>query len=319
MTTTNTSDNSPITILRKRKGTILLLLLFVGFAYVAIPQLGFFNTNWAILFHSDRRYLGAAAFALLVSFAAASVVYMQLSPKKLRFGATYIVQVASAFAGKVLPIGLGSISVNYLYLRKRGCKQAIAATVVAVNNLLGIVGNGLWLLLVVIFLPEQVAALTIQDNLEGWIGWALLLGGLVLLGGIFAFRKRLWKAMHDVIKQLQTYRQQPARLFVALLASMTLTACNVLIVWLAAQALNVPLGFVAAAIAMTTGVLAQSVTPTPGGLGGVEAGLVGGLALSGVQLENAVSVTILFRLITYWLPLALGGLALVTAVRRKLL
>ena len=48
---------------------------------------------------------------------------------------------------------------------------------------------------------------------------------------------------------------------------------------------------------------------TPGGLGFVEAGLTGLLALAGVSAHDAVVATLAYRLLTFWLPLPLGGIA----------
>jgi len=318
MAVVSTPTNSLLKTLQKRRASIVAVLLLVGLLYVTIPQLGFFDSNREMLLQSDWRLLGLSVVCLLASFAAASIIYLQLSPKPLHFSTTYLVQIASAFAGKVLPAGLGSISVNYLYLRRRGCRQAVAATVVAVNNLLGFVGHGLWLLLVVVLLSNQAKGLVLQD-INGWVIAGVAAGLVVLLAVLVALRRQLRRAIKEVVSQLRTYHRQPTKIVIALGASMALTACNIAIVWLSSQALQVPLSILAAAVALTTGILAQTVTPTPGGLGGVEAGLVGGLLLTGVKLEDAVAVTILFRLVTYWLPLGLGGGALLLAVRRRLL
>jgi hypothetical protein len=45
---------------------------------------------------------------------------------------------------------------------------------------------------------------------------------------------------------------------------------------------------------------------TPGGLGFVEAGLVGTLALSGITTAQAVLATLVFRLVSFWLPIPIG-------------
>jgi hypothetical protein len=55
---------------------------------------------------------------------------------------------------------------------------------------------------------------------------------------------------------------------------------------------------------------------TPGGLGFVEAGLTGVLALAGVTPEHAVLATLLYRLFSYWLPLPAGLVASVLFGRR---
>jgi hypothetical protein len=46
---------------------------------------------------------------------------------------------------------------------------------------------------------------------------------------------------------------------------------------------------------------------TPGGLGFVEAGLTATLALAGIPADAALLATLVYRLITFWLPLPLGA------------
>ncbi|HEY7439217.1 MAG TPA: lysylphosphatidylglycerol synthase transmembrane domain-containing protein [Acidimicrobiia bacterium] len=55
---------------------------------------------------------------------------------------------------------------------------------------------------------------------------------------------------------------------------------------------------------------------TPGGLGFVEAGLTGVLALSGLPGDLAVLTTLLYRLFSYWLPLPAGLVASALFARR---
>jgi uncharacterized protein (TIRG00374 family) len=55
---------------------------------------------------------------------------------------------------------------------------------------------------------------------------------------------------------------------------------------------------------------------TPGGLGFVEAGLTATLALAGVAASDAVLATLIFRLVSFWLPLPVGLAALFIYRRR---
>lgn len=316
---THRTKPSPVSqALRRHRVAILATLLVLGLAYVAIPQLGFFGSNWDTLLQSDWRLVVAAIGVLLTSFAAAAFIYKQLTFRPLAFGPTYLVQVAGSFAGRVLPAGLGSISVNYLYLRKQGHKSANAATIVALNNLLGIVGHSLWLGIVALVWTGQIT-FHLPHAVPGWVYLAVGAGlvGIVLL--VIIVRRRWQRMIRDITKQFAAYRDKPARLLRGLVASMLLTACYITIVWLSAHALEITLDWVGAAVTLTVGMLAQTVTPTPGGLGGVEAGLAAGLVVSGLALEDAVVVTILYRFITFWVPLVLGGMAFAVAIRRKLL
>jgi len=59
-----------------------------------------------------------------------------------------------------------------------------------------------------------------------------------------------------------------------------------------------------------------AIPPSPGGVGFVEAGLVGTLTLAGVSGSAAVAATLVYRLVSYWLPLPAGGIAYVLFRRR---
>jgi uncharacterized protein (TIRG00374 family) len=61
--------------------------------------------------------------------------------------------------------------------------------------------------------------------------------------------------------------------------------------------------------------LLAQIPVTPGGLGFVEAGLTGMLALAGVSAGDAVLATFAYRLFSYWLPLPFGLVGLALAPR----
>ena len=65
--------------------------------------------------------------------------------------------------------------------------------------------------------------------------------------------------------------------------------------------------------------LIASVVPTPGGLGAVEAALSAGLTAAGLAGTTAVSAVLLFRTLTFWLPVAVGWVALHNLQRRDII
>ncbi len=69
-------------------------------------------------------------------------------------------------------------------------------------------------------------------------------------------------------------------------------------------------------LAYTAASLLAMIPITPGGLGLVEAGLTGALALAGVNPAQAVLATLLYRLASYWLPILAGPVAY-TLFRRR--
>ncbi len=300
--------------LRQHKLLVLVGILLAGAVYAAVPQLGILGNSWAILLDSDWSLAAVAVCVLLVSYACASGMYMLLVPRRLSFARTYVVQVAGSFASRALPAGIGSISVNYLYLRAQKLSQVIAGSVVALNNLIGFVGHMLWVAIAIIYAPTQL--ISPPTNLAGSVWFVVSLLMLVVLVG-WVFRMRLRRGLASIVLQLRRTHPGLRQLAVALVLSMMLTACYIVMLWLSGRALGLTYGFVTAVIALTVGVAAQTITPTPGGLGGAEAGLVGGLVLGGVPAGNALAAVLLYRVITYWLPLGLGAVALWIAVRYK--
>ena len=69
-------------------------------------------------------------------------------------------------------------------------------------------------------------------------------------------------------------------------------------------------------LAYSAAMLLALIPFTPGGLGFVEAGLTGLLTLAGTTAHQAVVATLAYRLIVFWLPLPLGGVAYLLNRRR---
>ncbi len=79
--------------------------------------------------------------------------------------------------------------------------------------------------------------------------------------------------------------------------------------YMAARALGVPINPLLVLFIVPASSLA-GVVPTPGGLGGVEAALVGLLvALTSLSPELAAAVALLYRVASYWFVVAVGGIA----------
>ena len=49
--------------------------------------------------------------------------------------------------------------------------------------------------------------------------------------------------------------------------------------------------------------------PLPGGIGGIDGGLIGTLIVYGVPAAGAVAAVLAYRVILFWLPLVVGALA----------
>ena len=71
---------------------------------------------------------------------------------------------------------------------------------------------------------------------------------------------------------------------------------------------SVPIAVVA--VVFLTGSAIGSFVPTPGGIGAVEAAMSAGLTAAGLPGGVAISAVLLYRTVTFWLPVPAGWAAM---------
>jgi glycosyltransferase 2 family protein len=150
----------------------------------------------------------------------------------------------------------------------------------------------------------------------GWvyIAVAVLAAAVVIAaafpGGRRLLRQRIAPAIGQVIPRLLDVAQRPAKLAESLGGALLLTGCYILCLQAAVLAVGGSVSLASVAVVYLTGSALGSAVPTPGGVGAVEAALSAGLTAAGLPGATAVSAVLLFRLMTFWLPVPLGWAAL---------
>ncbi|HSX45769.1 MAG TPA: lysylphosphatidylglycerol synthase transmembrane domain-containing protein [Candidatus Saccharimonadia bacterium] len=303
--------------LQSRRRQLLILGIALLALYVVLPQIGVFRTTTGHFKNLDWQFVAAAVGATGLTYVAAAGTYYLLAIKPIRYSSTLLVQVASNFINRLLPAGIGGLGANYVYLHRSGHDRTQSVTVVTVNNTLGMVGHAGLLLVVLGLFSDRLNSFHATHLSRDLIGLLIVLALAAI--GLFVFLKRpherFKKLRQEVIRQLEHYRQRPGRLAGALLTSMSLTIFNVLSLWYCVHALHGSLSFVSVLLIFTLGIGVGTIVPSPGGLGGVEAGLVAGFVAYGLSDPQALATALLYRLISYWLPLVLGAVAFVVALR----
>jgi len=182
----------------------------------------------------------------------------------------------------------------------------------------GFVGNAILLIAAILFNPDSLnGALKIHIKLSNILIAVIFLGLLVGVGFMAVVSSNLAKRIKRTTGLLvQTVFRRPKRLVLALLASMIITTCYTLVLYFMALAFNVHLSITLTLLVLTLGVLAATITPTPGGIGGAEAGLVAGLISIGVTSHQALTVALTYRFLVYWLPILPGFICFQLALRR---
>jgi uncharacterized membrane protein YbhN (UPF0104 family) len=251
--------------------------------------------------------------ALLLSVLASSGVYGALSPRPLRFWRTALVQAGGLGINRLLPAGSGALGVAYLYLRANKVSKLQAATVVAANNGLGFVGHVFLLGGALLVYPRALNHF--QGVSLGNFGKRLAIAALViLLLALVVLLTRVKK--YTILKTIRPLFSRPVRLTSALVFSMLITLCYAGAVLFASTALGYHLTLAAALIVLSFGVVAASAIPVPGGVGAAEAGIFAGMHAYGATVQDALSIALLYRIMTFWLPLIVGGIAFIVVDRR---
>lgn len=292
---------------------LIVIGVVAAACYVILPQIGSFKTSWHYVQQPDWLQVALSVGCLLMTYLAAALTYVCLAFRHLDYVRTVLVQVASMFVNRILPSGIGALGINYAYLRKQRHARLETGVVLAANNILGVAGHTL-LFAVMVGVFHASSGLLAHRRLHVsstavWAVIALLVVSLTV--GVALRSQKILSAVRQGFQQVARYKQRPGRLFLALLSSVLLTMSNVGCLWFACHATGVALPFAAAFIIFSVGLGVGTATPSPGGLGTTEVGLLAGMLAYGVPQAPALGAVLLYRLISYWLPLLLGSIAFV--------
>ena len=312
---------APVQLERIRLRTVVTLVAAVFAAYVLAGELA--RTSMSDLFsRANWRWIVPAVGLSALTYVGATWSLSGFVLERLRFGRTFLTQVASSFVTLVTPAAVGGVALNVRYLRKADVASADAVASVGVSQLIAL---AMHLLLLVIF-----AALTGTSHGESirppewtYFAGAALIGVVLIILAVPAGRKlllsRLASTLGQVIPRLLDIAQQPAKLAEGIGGALLVTAAYIGCLAVSIRAFGGSLPIVAVAVVYLTGSAIGSAVPTPGGIGAVEAALSAGLTAAGLPGAVAFSSVLLFRAVSFWLPVPLGWAALTYLQRREVL
>lgn len=295
--------------LTKHKNTIFICLLVLLTLKVIVPQLGDIRDSIAALKDANLYWILGSTIIFFLGVPILALQFMALALKPIKFGLTYRVQMAGLFVGKLLPSALGTIGLNMYYFIKKEHTTSEATTVLTMNGLTSTVAYGFLMLISLVAsdlsLQGLADAVSIPTNLIYFVV-ILLVGAAFLLYRSKKIRAFLSSAWSDLRKNFSTYKKRPMDLLYALVCNFTGSFTSLFVLYASAHAIGVDLSLAGAVLVYTFGNIAAALVPTPGGIGATEAGLYSGLVLVGIDGPDAITITLLYRLITYWLPFIPG-------------
>jgi uncharacterized membrane protein YbhN (UPF0104 family) len=311
----------PVQLERFRLRTILTLVIGVVAADILVGQLTKLSFG-DLLRHADWRWSLVALVLSVATYLGATWSLTGFVLEKLSFTKTFLAQIAGSFVTLVTPAAVGGVALNLRFLRKSGVESADAAASVGVSQVFAF---ALHLILLITFAALTGTSREHSLRPPGWVYIALgvlvvgALIGLAFPAGRRLARSRVAPALGQVIPRLLDVAQQPAKLAEGIGGALLLTSAYILCLDTSVKALGGSVPLASIAVVYLAGNAIGSVVPTPGGLGAVEAALSAGLTAAGLPGTTAVSAVLLFRTLTFWLPVPVGWASMNYLIRRDAL
>jgi uncharacterized protein (TIRG00374 family) len=262
----------------------------------------------------------------------------RLAVRADRWGPVVTSQLASNAFGRMVPGGVAATgAVQYAMLVRAGVPMAAAASGMTASSLLLF---GTLLALPLLALPAIIGGVAVDPHLaKAALGGALLFVLMVGLGAASVISDRplelLGRAGQATVNRVRRSHEPvsglPERLlrerdivlrvlgsewWEALLLASGRWVLDYLTLIAALYAVGAHPRPSLVLLAFCAAQLLGTLPLTPGGLGFVEAGLTGTLALAGVGGGAAVVATLAYRLVQFWLPIPAGAVAAVVHRRR---
>ncbi|MGW1981592.1 lysylphosphatidylglycerol synthase transmembrane domain-containing protein [Streptomyces collinus] len=304
-----------------RRVLCLVPLVLVG--VVAVRHRSVLAEGFGQLRTASWPWLLAAAGATCLTWVAAAFTRQGAVVQPLPKGRLLATQFAAGAANHLLPTGLGAGAVNLRFMTVCGVPLARSSAALALYLLAECVGRlGLLAVLLVLF-PD---ALRLGTLLPGGSPVPLLLGAAapavaaaVALSRVRRLRRAVAGFLRDALGEARSVHTRPARALALWGGSLAFPALQATGLAAVGQALRLPVPPAHIALAYLAATAAVALVPTPGGLGSVEAALIVALVAVGGPAAVATAVVLAYRVITVWVPLLPGALALGALVRLKVI
>jgi uncharacterized membrane protein YbhN (UPF0104 family) len=273
-----------------------------------LPALAGLPDMWNRVTQGDVRWLAFALGLEVLSFAGHIVLFRAVcvdggdAGRRIGMRESTLITLAGHAATRLFAsAGAGGVALTAWAMRRAGMERAaVAARMTTFLVLLYSVymaalvigGLGLWAGL----LPgEAPLGMTLVPAAFG----ALVIGAALVLPRVKP--GALADGVHDALRMAR-------RLDPGLIGALMWWAFDVAVLWACFKAFGEAPAVAVVVVAYFVGMLANTL-PLPGGIGGVDGGMIGALVVFGVDAELAVVAVLAYRGFAFWLPIAPGVLA----------
>ncbi len=318
-------------------GAVFIVAALGGF-YFLLPKLAGFNQTWGQLRHGNPFWLGLGAllefFSILGYTALFRAVFSRGMPR-IDWRASVEIPLAGIAAIRlVAAAGAGGVAVTAWALRRAGMSarviacRMVASYVIQYSVYLGaliVCGLGLW---TGIFSGQAPFSLTVIPAILSAAAMAVV-AGMAFVPGDFERRlqrlaqrsgrlgrlaARFATAPETVGQGVRTAIDVVRERRLAVLGTLAYWGFDIAVLGFAFRAFGSVVPVAVLVMGYFLGTLG-SLLPLPGGIGGVEGGMIGAFVAFGVPGGRAVVSVLAYRAISFWLP-TLPGIAGYLALRK---
>ncbi|MSO40403.1 MAG: flippase-like domain-containing protein [Solirubrobacterales bacterium] len=315
--------------------TVAAVFLLTIVIYVLLPKVLDLQGAIGQIEDGDPRWIAIAIGFNVVAFGAYVALFRGVVAEKvlhLEWHALYQITMAGLAATRLFSAGgAGGILLTYWALRKAGMERRQSAcrmiaflvvlygvymlalivfgTLLRVGVLPGeapvsvtivpaaLAGVVIVLVLLISFLPQDFERRIERHTSEGFFG--------KLVGKLATAPATLGSGTRTAI----AFMRHPSSGVLAIGGAVGFWAANIGILWASFQAfdVSVPLGVVVQAFFI--GMIANLFPLAPGGVGAVDAGMIGAFSLFGLPGDKIFVAVLTYRVIAFWLPIPPGIIA----------
>lgn len=302
--------------------TILTVVMAFGVLWFLIPQIAELPRLTAQLKDANWALAAAAVGFSLLTYVGSAMALSSSVAQRIPVARATLVALAGSFVNRVTPAKVGGMALNLRFLQKSGVPTAVASASIGLYSIVGAITH---ITLLIIFSFWAGKAVNLADLLPG-NAILIAVAGIVLgLIGVIAFVPKVRtfiaeKVRPEAVKvraNLQELLQHPVRMVLIVVGSAILTLSYIWALDVSIKAFGGEIALPVVAVIYLAGASIASAAPTPGGVGAVEAALIGGLTAAGLPTEVTVPGVFLYRLATFWIPVLPGWGAFSWLQRRE--
>jgi uncharacterized protein (TIRG00374 family) len=314
---------------------VIVVVLLVGI-YFLFPKLVGLGDSLDKLGEADPVWIGIAIVFSIASYATYIALFKAVvggDAVKFTWGETYEINMAGVAASLLLSAGgAGGVALTYWALKKAGMGSRDAARrMIAFVSLhyafypLALIVFGLLLRTEVLNGDNSVELTIIPAAVAGLL---LVAGVLVTLipadvearlmphahgahtRSFVEWASRVPETAGEGFRFALSLFAHPRKGGLAVLGAAGFWAFNIGVLWASFHALGVQVPFAVVVQGFFLGMVANLFPLAPAGVGAVDAGMIGAFVLFGLPEETVFPAILIFRLISFWMPIPPGIVAL---------